>query len=251
MRIVTYNIRGWRTLDGEPNLHQLITVLQAIGGDVVGLNEVFYPRAVAGESRPALTLLAERLGMHYVFGPCLRWPAQDDMPATAYGNAILSRWPIIASAAHHLTSKEEDPQGLLLQRDRWPPACARARWTSTSARGHIIGPGRLLRRAIQADQLSSLIFYGPPGTGKTTLAMVIANSTRATSSPSTPCWPASRRFARRSPRRRSGANLYGQRTTLFVDEVHRWNKAQQDALLAPRGKRHHHPDWGHHGEPVL
>ena len=44
MRIVTYNIRGWRTLDGEPNLHQLITVLQAIGGDVVGLNEVFYPR---------------------------------------------------------------------------------------------------------------------------------------------------------------------------------------------------------------
>ena len=118
MRIVTYNIRGWRTLDGEPNLHQLIAVLQAIGGDVVGLNEVFYPRAVAGESGPALTLLAERLGMHYVFGPCLRWPAQDDMPATAYGNAILSRWPIIASAAHHLTSKEEDPQGLLLQREQ-------------------------------------------------------------------------------------------------------------------------------------
>ena len=118
MRIVTYNIRGWRTLDGEPNLHQLIAVLQAIGGDVVGLNEVFYPRTVAGESSPALTLLAERLGMHYVFGPCLRWPAQDDMPATAYGNAILSRWPIIASAAHHLTSKEEDPQGLLLQREQ-------------------------------------------------------------------------------------------------------------------------------------
>jgi endonuclease/exonuclease/phosphatase family metal-dependent hydrolase len=118
MRIVTYNIRGWRTLDGEPNLHQLIAALQTIGGDVVGLNEVFYPRAVAGESRPALAMLAEALGMHYVFGPCLRWPAQDDMPATAYGNAILSRWPVIASAAHHLTSKEEDPQGLLLQREQ-------------------------------------------------------------------------------------------------------------------------------------
>lgn len=118
MRIVTYNIRGWRTLDGEPNLHQLIAALQTIGGDVVGLNEVFYPRAVAGESRPALAMLAEALGMHYVFGPCLRWPVQDDMPATAYGNAILSRWPVIASAAHHLTSKEEDPQGLLLQREQ-------------------------------------------------------------------------------------------------------------------------------------
>ena len=118
MRIVTYNIRGWRTLDDKPNLHALTATLQAIGGDVVGLNEVFYPRTVAGESRPALTVLAESLGLHYVFGPCLRWPAQDDMPATAYGNAILSRWPIIASAAHHLTSKEEDPQGLLRQREQ-------------------------------------------------------------------------------------------------------------------------------------
>ena len=118
MRVLTYNIRGWRTLDGKPNLHELIAALQAIDGDVIGLNEVFYPRAVAGESRPALTLLAAALKMHYVFGPCLRWPAQDDMPATAYGNAILSRWPIIANAAHHLTSKTEDPQGLLLQREQ-------------------------------------------------------------------------------------------------------------------------------------
>lgn len=118
MRIVTFNIRGWRTLDGKPNLDGLIAALQAIGGDVIGLNEVFYPRAVAGDSHPALTRLADALGMHHVFGPCLRWPAQDDMPATAYGNAILSRWPIIASAAHHLTSKEEDPHGLLLEREQ-------------------------------------------------------------------------------------------------------------------------------------
>ena len=50
MRIVTYNIRGWRTLDDKPNLHALIATLQAIGGDVVGLNEVFYPRTVAADS---------------------------------------------------------------------------------------------------------------------------------------------------------------------------------------------------------
>ena len=118
MRVLTYNIRGWRTLDDRPNLHELVAALQAIDGDVIGLNEVFYPRTVPGENRPALTLLAAAPGMHYVFGPCLRWPAQDDMPATAYGNAILSRWPIIANAAHHLTSKEEDPQGLLLAREQ-------------------------------------------------------------------------------------------------------------------------------------
>jgi putative ATPase len=96
---------------------------------------------------------------------------------------------------------------------------------------HIVGPGRLLRRAIQADRLSSLIFYGPPGTGKTSLARVIANTTKA--------WFESLNavlsgikdirdaIERASERRR----LYGQRTILFVDEVHRWNKAQQDALL--------------------
>ncbi len=95
---------------------------------------------------------------------------------------------------------------------------------------HIVGPGRLLRRAIEADQLSSLIFYGPPGTGKTTLARVIANSTRA-------------RFAsinavlggvkdiREAVAAAQAARRGGVRTILFVDEVHRFNKAQQDALL--------------------
>src|SRR5690554_3416191 len=95
---------------------------------------------------------------------------------------------------------------------------------------HIVGPGRLLRRAIEADQLSSLIFYGPPGTGKTTLARVIANSTRA-------------RFAainavlggvkdiREAVAAAQASRRSGVRTILFVDEVHRFNKAQQDALL--------------------
>ena len=96
---------------------------------------------------------------------------------------------------------------------------------------HVVGPGRLLRRAIQADQLSSLIFYGPPGTGKTTLAMVIANTTKSqfvTLNAVLAGVKDVREVAKDAMERR---NLYGERTILFVDEVHRWNKAQQDALL--------------------
>ena len=97
---------------------------------------------------------------------------------------------------------------------------------------HIIGPGSLLRRAIQADRLfSSIILYGPPGTGKTTLARVIAGTTKAhfESLSAVLAGVADLREAihQATERRR----LYRQRTILFVDEVHRWNKAQQDALL--------------------
>ena len=96
---------------------------------------------------------------------------------------------------------------------------------------HIVGPGRLLRRAIQADQLSSLIFYGPPGTGKTTLAMVIANSTRSHFITINAVLSGVAKIREAIAEAQERRNLYGQRTTLFVDEVHRWNKAQQDALL--------------------
>jgi len=97
---------------------------------------------------------------------------------------------------------------------------------------HIIGPGKLLRRAIQADRLfSSIIFFGPPGTGKTTLARIIANTTQAdfVSISAVLAGVAELRkvIAEATDRRR----LYHKRTILFVDEVHRWNKAQQDALL--------------------
>lgn len=118
MRIVTYNIHGWRTADGKPNLDGVVETLRATGADIVGINEVYHPRVVAGDSRPALEALAQRLGMHFVFGPCLRWPAEQNMPADAYGNALLSRWPIIASSAHHLTSKEEDKEEVLAGKEQ-------------------------------------------------------------------------------------------------------------------------------------
>ena len=96
---------------------------------------------------------------------------------------------------------------------------------------HIIGPGRLLRRAIQADQLGSLIFYGPPGTGKTTLARVIANTTRANFIAINAVLSGVKEIREAIADAQEQARLYRQRTLLFIDEVHRFNKAQQDALL--------------------
>ncbi|WP_390883405.1 AAA family ATPase [Kovacikia minuta] len=95
----------------------------------------------------------------------------------------------------------------------------------------IIGPGRLLRRAIQADQLSSLIFYGPPGTGKTTLARIIANTTQAHFIAINAVLAGVKEIRTAIATAQEKRGMYNQRTILFVDEVHRFNKAQQDALL--------------------
>lgn len=96
---------------------------------------------------------------------------------------------------------------------------------------HILGPGKLLRRAVEADRVTSLILYGPPGTGKTTLARIIANNTQArfTSMNAVLSGVKDIRAAIREATNR--LELHGSRTILFVDEVHRFNKAQQDALL--------------------
>ena len=121
MRVLTYNIHGWRTHDGQPNFDAIAALLVAVDADVVALNEVNYPRTEAGVDGPLLAALAARLGMHFVFGPCLRWPAQDNLPADAYGNALLSRWPILADAAHHLTPVPgHEQRGLLEARIQVP-----------------------------------------------------------------------------------------------------------------------------------
>lgn len=95
----------------------------------------------------------------------------------------------------------------------------------------IVGPGRLLRRAIQADQLASIIFYGPPGTGKTTLARIVANTTSAhfIALNAVLCGVKEIRSAIETAQERQ--SKCQQCTILFVDEVHRFNKSQQDALL--------------------
>ncbi|MGI6056459.1 MAG: replication-associated recombination protein A [Bilifractor sp.] len=96
---------------------------------------------------------------------------------------------------------------------------------------HIIGKGKLLYRAIMADKLSSLIFYGPPGTGKTTLAHVIANTTSAefVQLNATASGKKDMEDAVRAAQDRRG--MYGRKTILFIDEIHRFNKGQQDYLL--------------------
>lgn len=97
---------------------------------------------------------------------------------------------------------------------------------------HILGPGSLLRRAIQADRLfSSIILYGPPGTGKTTLARVIANTTQAHFENLSAVLAGVADLRKVIDAATERRRLYRKRTILFIDEVHRWNKAQQDALL--------------------
>lgn len=97
---------------------------------------------------------------------------------------------------------------------------------------HIIGPGKVLRRAIETDRLfSSLILWGPPGTGKTSLAMVIANATKSHFQSLSAVLAGVKDLQRIVEEARARRSTLGQRTILLVDEIHRWNKAQQDALL--------------------
>ena len=120
-----------------------------------------------------------------------------------------------------------------LQRNTAPLAERMRPRTLDEVRGQqqIIGPGRLLRRAILADRLSSLIFYGPPGTGKTTLARVIANSSKMAFEQLNAVTTGVADIRRVVADAKERLGVSGQRTILFVDEIHRFNKAQQDALL--------------------
>ena len=96
---------------------------------------------------------------------------------------------------------------------------------------HIIGKDKLLYRAIQADKISSIIFYGPPGTGKTTLAKVIANTTSAEFTQINATVAGKKDMEEVVAKAKDLQGMYGKRTILFIDEIHRFNKGQQDYLL--------------------
>ena len=96
---------------------------------------------------------------------------------------------------------------------------------------HIIGKDKLLYRAIRADKLSSVIFYGPPGTGKTTIAKVIANTTSAAFTQLNATSAGKKDMEEVVEQAKNNRGMYGKKTILFIDEIHRFNKGQQDYLL--------------------
>lgn len=114
------------------------------------------------------------------------------------------------------------------------PLAARMRPTTLEeivGQKHIIGKGTLLYRAIAADKLSSIILYGPPGTGKTTIARVIANTTKASFTQINATSAGKKDMEEVVSRAKDALGMYGKKTILFIDEIHRFNKSQQDYLL--------------------
>lgn len=119
-------------------------------------------------------------------------------------------------------------------KDEDSPLASRLRPTTLDevvGQEHIIGKGKLLYRAIKADKLSSVIFYGPPGTGKTTLAKVIAGTTSADFMQINATSAGKKDMEEVISKAKDNAGMYGRKTILFIDEIHRFNKAQQDYLL--------------------
>jgi putative ATPase len=118
--------------------------------------------------------------------------------------------------------------------DQRAPLAARMRPQSLDevvGQAHLLGPGRLLRQAIEDDALTSVILYGPPGTGKTSIAHVIALATHAHVETLNAVTAGVADLRRLTGEARDRRALYGARTILFIDEIHRFNKLQQDALL--------------------
>ena len=118
--------------------------------------------------------------------------------------------------------------------DREAPLAARMRPRSFDeflGQEHIVGPGRALRKSIEADQLPSVVLWGPPGSGKTTLAFLIAGLTRSHFSPVSAVGSGVADLRRIATEAEERLGMHGQRTILSIDEIHRFNKAQQDVIL--------------------
>lgn len=118
--------------------------------------------------------------------------------------------------------------------DKESPLASRLRPTTLEevvGQEHIVGKGKLLYRAIKADKLTSVIFYGPPGTGKTTLAKVIANTTSANFTQINATIAGKKDMEDVVKQAQNDLGMYGKKTILFIDEIHRFNKGQQDYLL--------------------
>lgn len=121
-----------------------------------------------------------------------------------------------------------------MDKEKESPLASRLRPCSleeVAGQEHIVGKDKLLYRAIKADKLGSVIFYGPPGTGKTTLAKVIANTTSAVFTQLNATSAGKKDMEEIINNARNNAGMYGRKTILFIDEIHRFNKGQQDYLL--------------------
>ena len=124
-------------------------------------------------------------------------------------------------------------QTTLFERRAPQPLAARLRPSTREEYGgqpHLLGPGKVLRRLIESDQVSSMIFWGPPGVGKTTLARIIANQTKAAFIDFSAVTSGIKEI-RAVMQQAENNRRFGEKTILFVDEIHRFNKAQQDAFL--------------------
>jgi len=131
-----------------------------------------------------------------------------------------------------------------------PPLAEQMRPSSLDdyiGQGHLTGKGSILRQAMQSGNIPSMILWGPPGVGKTTLAHIISKQL------SRPYYTLSAVSSGVKEVRNiiNQANLEQQNAILFIDEIHRFNKSQQDSLLGAVEKRNHNPDWSNHRKPVI
>ena len=113
MKILSYNTRNWQNNQGESNVQQVLEILKEVEADLIGLNEVLHPHPSPDPHLPALDFLARELGMEAAFGPAFQPQNAFRLPQVMSGNAVLSRYPILATAAHHLTPVVSHQRGLL------------------------------------------------------------------------------------------------------------------------------------------